>query len=373
MERILVISDVSAPLSPTSDAPRIVDSLRRRGCVVEVVALQRDPGNTWFPGATVIPWPRRVSWSAWQGIRQAIRKMAPGQIYVWGDAGDTVAPVVAALARCEVKQVVGSAARSARRTRLPIVHKRSSQRVVEVVRHPDLVPILSAREPQRGSGVAVLPWFANGIASPVDRAEIRRRLGVPAGAALVGTVAPLVPRARLKDFIWAGDLLRCVRDDVWWIIIGSGPQEWRLKRFASQLEVHDRVRLVGWRQDAGEIVAALDLYVQPSDAFDDYSGLRAAMSCGVPAIGVSRSLHQELVVHHGTGFLAERGARNEIARCVNRLLNEPAIRAALGQGARQHAKRALVSADEAAQALLAAGTSQVFAGTTSGRVAQSNG
>ena len=62
------------------------------------------------------------------------------------------------------------------------------------------------------------------------RQELCLRLGLPTDSILAGTIAPLVDAARLKDLIWACDLLSVIRDDFHLLIFGSG-QQWR--RFAA--------------------------------------------------------------------------------------------------------------------------------------------
>ncbi len=328
MKRILVVEDGVESWGPCHDARWVADWLGRQGTQVVCLVL-RSPSNA-SPLRTPtehevrdVFWPNRFSWSSWQEIRQHIRYLQPEEIHVWGMRAGTLAKVLATLVRCPVKQFVTSTA--ANRPRTGWRGRRWFSQITPVIRHEQL------GDPWKHSGSSrseceVLPWFQY---SRPDRAatreEVRNQLGIPLESRLAGTVAPLVPGARIKDFLWAGDLLRCVRDDVYWLVIGDGPHGWRLQRYASQLDMAGRIRFLGNPARAMDVLGALDIYVQPSDWLDDYCGLRAAVSFGIPAVGVSQSIHQALISHHRTGYLVERGARNEIARCVNRLISEPAI------------------------------------------------
>jgi len=88
--------------------------------------------------------------------------------------------------------------------------------------------------------LSVLPWMrpATNISTTTQaRQQIRQRLGIPVSAKLVGTCARLIPPSRIKDFIWAADLMACIRDDVYWVVLGQGAQKKPLQRYAGHLEV----------------------------------------------------------------------------------------------------------------------------------------
>ena len=55
---------------------------------------------------------------------------------------------------------------------------------------------------------------------------------------LIGLVGRLWPQKRVKDAIWAADLLKVIRDDVHLLIVGDGPQRDRLS--ASATSLHSR-------------------------------------------------------------------------------------------------------------------------------------
>ncbi len=350
MKRILVIETGTAPLGPCHDAGPVGAALRRRGHQVFRLLLHR-PGQSAESGPTgdeslaVISWLNRFSWSACQEIRYHIRRFRPDEIHVWGLQAGLLSTVLTNLVRCPVKQFVASVAQSARGTGKWPSAGRLAGRVVKVVRHARLRDGLDTRPARQ---TRVLPWFD--YQRPADLAlgnQLRSQLAIPRDAKLAGTVAPLMPRTRIKDFLWAGDLLRCVRDDVHWLVMGTGPGRWRLQRYASQLDMGGRIHFIDSPVGGLASIAALDIYVQPSDWLDDYCGLRAAISFAIPCIGISQTVHEELVTHHRTGYLVERGARNEIARCVNRLVSEPDIADQMSQQLRATRPPALVSVDQA--------------------------
>ena len=90
----------------------------------------------------------------------------------------------------------------------------------------------------------------NGIgpAAPQRRSratQLLAELDLPADARLIGAVGRLWPQKRVKDLIWAADLLKVIRDDVHLLIIGDGPQREDLERFATHCQIDDKVHFLG--------------------------------------------------------------------------------------------------------------------------------
>jgi len=169
----------------------------------------------------------------------------------------------------------------------------------------------------RESRISIVP---NAVANdtPLDRLEskreLRRRLGLPESSKVAGTVARLHHRSRLKDLVWATDLLTCVREDFHFIIIGTGTQLKQLKRFASLTESKSHVHFLGHAQSPETLVAGLDFYWH-SHLNDPLSGnLLSAMAHGIPAISVLGPGTEPIVRHQETGMAVNFGARDEFAR-----------------------------------------------------------
>ncbi len=357
MKRILVVADDPVVLSAGHEARQVAASLTARG--VDVLFLVLATGAPFpdqpFPELfreKVIPWPRRFCTTAWRSVNDEVRRFQPDEIQVWGRYGEIVASVLSRMTKRPVWHVLESvASHRMRGTARRLVTARPGQGGT-LVRHESLQHRIREIGLVGDRSTGVLPWFRYSLDDPDElRSTVRKRLGIPRDCWLAGTAARFTTRSRMKDFMWAADLLGCSRDDVYWMGIGDGPQAWRLRRYATQLETGDRLRLLGNRDDALELVAALDVYVQTSDWYDDYRGLRAAMSFGVPAIGARRTIHDRLIEDRRTGYLVERGARNEIARCVNRLVNERQILATMSHATKLAAQRLLVSTDEACEAV----------------------
>jgi glycosyltransferase involved in cell wall biosynthesis len=80
-----------------------------------------------------------------------------------------------------------------------------------------------------------------------------------------------------------------------------------------------------------------DLVVVPSVIPDALSRvLLEAMTAGRAVVATRVGGTPELVVHGQTGLLVERGAPDALAGAIVSALEDPALRQALGEGARRH-------------------------------------
>lgn len=178
---------------------------------------------------------------------------------------------------------------------------------------------------------AILPAAASGV----SREQLLAELGLPAGTRLVGAVGRLWPQKRIKDLIWATDLLQVVRDDVHLLVIGDGPQRARLEKFARQCCVDARVHFLGHRSDVPRMLPHFDALWLASD----YEGLpnviMEAMAAAVPVVATDIPGNRDLVVPGETGFLVRVGDRATFARFTIKILDSAELAQRLGAAGRQ--------------------------------------
>ena len=164
-------------------------------------------------------------------------------------------------------------------------------------------------------------------ASSVDPTIARRKLiqliGFGEDINIAGAVAPLVPRSRLKDLIWATDLLTCIRDDVHFVIFGRGSQRKRLERFAFQTEAGDHIHFIDSEVHSFDLIPGLDFFWQSHLNEPLPSAMHHAMQNDVPIVSVFGPGTKELLTPQETGFAANFGARDEFARWTKFLLEKP--------------------------------------------------
>ncbi len=185
--------------------------------------------------------------------------------------------------------------------------------------------------------------IANGVA-PAEPATITRRqwlaeMELPEECRLVAVVAALRRQKRIKDAIWAADLLKTIRGDVHLLIIGDGPHRDRLWKFRDQVVIRDLVHFLGHRDDALRMMPHFDVFWSSSAYEGQSSGIMEAMAAGVPVVATDIPGTRDLVVPEKTGYLVPPGDRAAIARLTNRLLDDAALAKRLGEAGRERMRR----------------------------------
>ena len=155
------------------------------------------------------------------------------------------------------------------------------------------------------------------------RNHFMESIGCKRSDKLIVSVADLEANSRLKDPIWATDLLKCIRDDVHYVIVGQGRQKRRLQKYAFQASVGDYVHFVGERADAARIVAAADLYWASDSKQFAPDGLAWAMSSGTPVIAADSDNHRSFIEDGRNGILVRTGARDAYAKFANHVMDNP--------------------------------------------------
>lgn len=173
--------------------------------------------------------------------------------------------------------------------------------------------------------------------SPTTRQQVLAELGLPENSHLVAMVGRLWPQKRIKDAIWAADLLKRIRNDVHLLIIGEGPHWDRLRRFRDQVEIRDNVHFLGHRDDVPRLMPHFDLLWSTSAYEGQSNSIMEAMAAGVPVVATDIAGTRDLVLHGKTGYLIPVGkpGRAVITKYTDRILNDAHLARRLGEAARE--------------------------------------
>lgn len=121
------------------------------------------------------------------------------------------------------------------------------------------------------------------------------------------------------------------------ILIGDGPDRSLCELLCRELEIQDHVKFLGKQIEIVDLLSAGDLFLMPSQS--ESFGLSAleAMACGVPVISTSVGGLPELNIHNQTGFIAEIGDIDRMARYAIDLLSNPVKHKSFSEAARNRA------------------------------------
>ena len=120
-----------------------------------------------------------------------------------------------------------------------------------------------------------------------QQAALRTRLGLRADATTIGLVARYHPMKDVETFLRAASLLERVHADVQFVLCGDGFTHDNdvLTKMIGNMDLNDRVLLLGRRSDIDLIYPALDILSLCSIYGEGFPNvLCEAMACGVPCV-----------------------------------------------------------------------------------------
>jgi len=175
--------------------------------------------------------------------------------------------------------------------------------------------------------IRYLPNFVDAAPAP---ALPRERFNTPDEAILLLCLGRL---HRNKAFdVALRALARLPRAYLW--IAGDGPERPALLRLATELDVADRVRWLGWRTDTAALYAAADLLLCPSRVEPLGNVVIEGWAHGVPVIAAASDGPRELLAHGVSGLLVPLEDAAALADAVDRVVNQSALRDLLIAGGR---------------------------------------
>jgi glycosyltransferase involved in cell wall biosynthesis len=177
-----------------------------------------------------------------------------------------------------------------------------------------------------------------GALSGGDRSkEIRRELGIPSHAFVVGCVGRVVPLKGHRYLLSAIGELSRTAPDVRLLVVGSGDLE-QISRVARELGIAERVVLAGFRRDVAACMQAIDVLVHPSlsDAFPQV--ILEAMAAARPVVATNIGGIPELVIDRKTGYLVQPANPPALARAILRLHENSELRSTIGGAGHRRAR-----------------------------------
>ena len=177
---------------------------------------------------------------------------------------------------------------------------------------------------------------------PAERAATRGRLGLGEGP-LVVCISRLVPRKGQDQLIRAWPDVRRAHPDARLVIVGAGSYGRTLRRLAAPLA--DAVVFTGplSAPDMRAVLAAADVFAMPARTRGgglDVEGLGIvyleAQACGVPVVAGDSGGAPETVTED-TGVVVDGRDLGELTAALTGLLDDPQLRARMGQAGRRHA------------------------------------
>ncbi len=152
-------------------------------------------------------------------------------------------------------------------------------------------------------------------AKPIGKSELR----VEGSDSLLAWVGRLDPVKGLDDLLQALAIVQ-QRFSAHLVLVGDGPECSRLERLIAELDLADRVSLVGVRDDVPEILKSCDVFVFPSHTEGMPNALLEAMAAGCAIVCTDVPGNRDLITDGRTGLTVPARDPNALADAVVKLL-----------------------------------------------------
>lgn len=150
--------------------------------------------------------------------------------------------------------------------------------------------------------------------STFDKSAKRKELGIPDDAILLLSVGELNENKNHETIIRAIENL-----DVYYIIAGTGSLDGHLQSIIDVLGMTNRVKLLGFRNDIGELCETSDIFVMPSYREGLSVALMEAMASSMPCVVSNIRGNTELIDENG-GSLFEPHNIADCKKAIQKVL-----------------------------------------------------
>lgn len=170
---------------------------------------------------------------------------------------------------------------------------------------------------------------------PEAGAAVRRLLGIPRDAAVVGQVAVFRRQKRLDLWLETAREILGRRPETRFILVGDGPLRSEIEALSRKLGLEDAVCFAGLQDDVRPYLSAMDLLLVTSEFEGLPLVLLEAMALELPVVATAVGGIPEAIRDRQTGRLVPFGSPADAAAAVLEILADPPERAAMGLAARR--------------------------------------
>ena len=155
-----------------------------------------------------------------------------------------------------------------------------------------------------------------------DRDKIRRELGIPQDAPVLGNVGRLSPQKNPLDWVRVAAKVADQIPDCKFLLVGDGPLRKEVESLISDLGISDRTILTGLRRDIPQMLAAMDVFLLTSLWEGLPRVIPQALAMRIPVVASRADGTIEAIEHGKTGYLYQSGEIDQtVAYCVSLLQN----------------------------------------------------
>jgi glycosyltransferase involved in cell wall biosynthesis len=172
-----------------------------------------------------------------------------------------------------------------------------------------------------------------------ERQALRRELGLPEAAPVIGTIGRLSEQKGHRYLLDALPAVLARRPDVRVLVVGDGDQLPALRSRAADHGIADRVLFAGHRTDVPALLSAIDVFTIASTYEGTPLALFEAMAAGRTIVSTAVDGCREVLEDGVTGLLVPPRDPEALGTALLRVLEDPPLRARLAGSALEASRR----------------------------------
>ena len=190
---------------------------------------------------------------------------------------------------------------------------------IKEVMTPDILETSKLMVIHSGVDMDRFPKVAKGL--------LRKQYKIAKKTIIIANVAAIAPHKDYYTFVETAALVLENNKDVHFIIIGgNGGEEDEIRELIAEKELKKKITLTGFRDDITDLLPEIDLFLLTSKTEGLGTSLLDAQVCAVPIVATRAGGIPEIVQHEKTGLLAPVQSPKKLARQVERLLTDTALK-----------------------------------------------
>lgn len=154
-------------------------------------------------------------------------------------------------------------------------------------------------------------------------------------AMVIANFAQMIERKGQADLITAFSSIAQQFPHAVLMLFGKGAKMAEYQLQVNELQLQDRVRFPGFRDDIERILPCVDIVAHPASMEGLGVALLQSAACCKPIVATRAGGIPEIVVHNENGFLLEPGDCNGIASFLSELLADNTLREKMGKAGRR--------------------------------------
>ena len=153
--------------------------------------------------------------------------------------------------------------------------------------------------------------------------EIRKTLGIPLDATVIGNIAVFRFQKRLKEWLQTLYEIRKKNPDVYGILVGAGPLEKEILEELKKLQLEDYIFLPGLQTEVRPYLSAMDIFVMTSSFEGLPIALLEAMSMECAIVSTDAGGIKEVVRNGKDGYICKVDDYKLLPNLCKELIENP--------------------------------------------------